>query len=885
MNKKQPATIFLHNYTPPPYLVTMVDLRFELEETATMVFSRVDYYRNPDVAGNVPLVLQAEKLHINSILLDGTALDRDSFSYDGKELRIDQVPSEFRLEVSSTINPRDNTELEGLYLSSGNFCTQCEAEGFRRITCYPDRPDVMAEFKTTIIADPDRYPVLLANGNLVEKGEREDGRHYAVWHDPFKKPCYLFALVAGDLVRREDTFCTRSGRQVDLHIYVEPRNREKCAHAMESLKKAVQWDEETFGLEYDLDVYMIVAVDDFNMGAMENKGLNIFNSKYVLALPETATDADYEGIEEVIAHEYFHNWTGNRVTCRDWFQLSLKEGLTVFRDQEFSSDVTSRPVKRIHDVQIMRNYQFREDGGPMAHPVRPESYMEINNFYTLTVYDKGAEVIRMLHTFLGKKGFRRGLDLYFKRHDGQAVTCDDFVAAMVDANEADIDGFKLWYSQAGTPVLSVSGEYVAEKEEYRLKIRQSCPPTPGQGEKEPMLMPVAVGLLDRDGNDMELRLKEGPGRMKPSGVLHVRDKEEVFVFDKVSEQPVLSFLRNFSAPARVELERSDQELAFLMAHDSDPFNRWDAGQQLSLKYILEQVSAWQQGATLLVPEIFIESFKQILIDRQADPAFVALAMALPMENWIGQQMEVVDPDAIFQTLQFFRSELCRKMRPELLEMYRENSVAGPYRYSPEDAGRRSLKNSCLGYLLSPGEDGKLPEDVLELALSQYQEADNMTDRVAALKAVVNSDRPAGDELLTDFYETWKHDPLVVDKWLTLQALCPLDGTLDRVKGLTEHRAFILKNPNKVRALIGAFCQANHVRFHDRKGRGYAFLAEYAKRLDTMNPQIAARLLTPLTTWKRYDADRQALMRGELESIMAMENLSGDVAEVAGKSLQ
>ncbi len=887
MNKNRPSTIYLHDYTPPPYHVTMVDLCFELDETATRVFSRVDYHRNPDAGVNLPLVLQAEKLHIHSIQLDSTVLDRDSFSYDGKELRIEEVQPEFRLEVSSTINPRDNTALEGLYLSSGNFCTQCEAEGFRRITCYPDRPDVMAEFKTTLIGDPDRYPVLLANGNLVEKGKMDDGRHYAVWHDPFRKPCYLFALVAGNLVRVEDTFTTRSGREVDLHIYVEPRNREKCDHAMASLKKAMRWDEETFGLEYDLDVYMIVAVDDFNMGAMENKGLNIFNSKYVLARPETATDADYEGIEGVIAHEYFHNWTGNRVTCRDWFQLSLKEGLTVFRDQEFSSDMTSRPVKRIHDVQVMRNYQFREDAGPMAHPVRPESYMEINNFYTLTVYDKGAEVIRMLHTFLGREAFRKGLALYFKRHDGQAVTCDDFVAAMLEANEVRLDGFKLWYSQAGTPVLKVDAGYDPETSEYRLAIRQSCPPTPGQDEKEkkPMLMPVAVGLLDGQGHDMTLALKYGAGRMEPAGVLRLRKREEQFVFSGVSEQPVLSFLRNFSAPVKVELERNDQELAFLMAHDSDLFCRWDAGQQLGLKYILEQIAVCRQGGTLQVPEIFVASFRQVLVDRKADPAFTALALALPMENWVGQQMEVVDPDAIYTVLQFFRRELSARLYLEFLEIYRENILAGSYRYSAGDTGRRSLKNTCLDYLLAPGRDGRPAGDALDLAVTQYHGADNMTDRIAALKAVVNSDRAAGDELLADFYGLWQDDPLVVDKWLTLQALCPLQGTLERVKKLTGHPAFILKNPNKVRALIGAFCQANSVRFHDRTGQGYTFLSEYVMRLDGMNPQIAARLLTPLTTWKRYDEERQALMRRELERIMAMDGLSGDVAEVAGKSLK
>jgi len=885
MTDNKHNTIFLKDYTQPSYLVTTVDLHFELDETCTRVHSKIEFQRNPDIeAKENRLELNGENLKINAVKLNGESLGADRFTYDGAILSIENVPESFLLEVMNTINPLDNTELEGLYLSSGNFCTQCEAEGFRRITAYPDRPDVMAEFMTRIEADREKFPVLLANGNLVERGPLDNNRHYAVWHDPYKKPCYLFALVSGDLVRIEDTFRTRSGRDVDLHIYVEPRNKDKCTHAMESLKKAMKWDEDTFGLEYDLDVYMIVAVDDFNMGAMENKGLNVFNSKYVLARSETATDADYEGIEGVIAHEYFHNWTGNRVTCRDWFQLSLKEGLTVFRDQEFSSDMISRPVKRIHDVQIVRSYQFREDAGPMAHSVRPESYIEINNFYTLTVYDKGAEVIRMMHTFLGREGFRKGLDLYFERHDGQAVTCDDFVAAMVDANDVDMTSFKRWYRQAGTPVLTVCGVYEQDRQEYHLQVSQFCPPTPGQDDKQSMLMPVVIGLLDSGGNDMPLKVKGWSDQPENSKLLPHRHADETFVFSSIREEPVLSFLRNFSAPVKVEFERSDKELAFLMAHDSDSFNRWDAGQQLSLKYILAQVNAFQQGSELVVPEIFVSSFKKLLLDRQADPAFLALALSLPMENWIGQQMDIIDPDAIFSVLQFFRKELNERLRLEFLEIYRENIVSGPYTYSAMDAGRRSLKNTCLGYLLSPAE-GNLPEDIFDIAVTQYESADNMTDKIAALKAVVNCSRDTGDRLLADYYDQWQADPLVVDKWLTLQAVCPLPGTLERVVRLTDHHAFILRNPNKVRALIGAFCQANHVCFHEKSGNGYTFLTDYVIRLDAMNPQIAARLLTPLTTWRRYDEGRQALMRRELERILAVDNLSGDVAEVAGKSLE
>jgi len=617
---------------------------------------------------------------------------------------------------------------------------------------------------------------------------------------------------------------------------------------------------------------------------MENKGLNVFNSKYVLARPETATDADYEGIERVIAHEYFHNWTGNRVTCRDWFQLSLKEGLTVFRDQEFTSDITSRPVKRIEDVQVMRNFQFREDAGPLAHPVRPDSYMAINNFYTLTVYDKGAEVIRMLHTFLGREGFRKGLDLYFLRHDGQAVTCDDFVAAMLDANDTDLPGFKLWYSQAGTPVLKFAERYDAACCEYQLTLSQSCPPTPGQQHKEPLPMPVAVGLLGSDGRDLDLG-GGGAGERETTRILHLREAQQSFAFTGIPEKPVLSLLRNFSAPVRVEQDRLQAELAFLMAHDADPFNRWDAGQQLAVRFIVAQVLRCRQGEEPQVPEIFIDAFRQVLTDREADPAFLALALALPQENWIGQQLPVIDPVAIFTVLQAFRRRLREEMRAELLAVYERNQAPGPYCYAAADAGRRSLKNTCLGYLLTPDADGRIAPDLLGLAQRQYAAADNMTDRLASLRAIVNGDRDAGDTLLAGFYQEWQSDPLVVDKWLTLQALCTLPGTLERVKALTAHPAFILKNPNKVRALIGAFCAGNQVGFHEAGGAGYAFLADYVIRLDHMNPQIAARQLTPLTSWQRYDPERQALMLSQLERIKGSSGLSSEVAEVAGKSLR
>ncbi len=862
--------IYRKDYTPPPYLVDTVDLRFDLDPAATLVTATMRMRANGKTTG--PLVLPGEDMELLSVRLDGTKLTRGEYSFGDGGLRIDSVPETFELQIRNRINPEANTALEGLYRSSGNYCTQCEAESFRKITCYPDRPDVMAVFTTTIVADKDACPVLLSNGNLVEEGDLADGRHFARWHDPFKKPSYLFALVAGDLVVLQDRFTTMSGREVELFIYVEERNREKCAHAMESLKKAMRWDEEKFGREYDLDRYMIVAVDDFNMGAMENKGLNVFNSKYVLARPETATDTDYEGIEGVIAHEYFHNWTGNRITCRDWFQLSLKEGLTVFRDQEFTADMTSRAVKRIHDVNVIRSFQFREDGGPMAHPVRPDSFVEINNFYTLTVYNKGAEVIRMIHTLLGEDGFRRGMDLYFERHDGQAVTCDDFVQAMEDATGFDLGQFKRWYSQAGTPVLKVTPRYDRSKDRYTLLIAQSCPPTPGQDKKKPFFMPVKIGLLDENG---ETFLEK---------TLLLRDQEQEFSFDGIAHPPVCSFLRDFSAPVKVEMERSEQELAFLMAHDSDPFNRWDAGQQLALQVLLSGISAYQRQEPFAVPDFFHQAFARLLADEQSDPAFLAQALTLPSENWIGQQLSVIDPEAVFVTRQEMRSQLSRQHLDLLLQKYSQLEADGPYVYTASEAGKRSLKNCILAYLLAADTTGTVDRQLLAFGENQYRTSDNMTDTLAALQGVVNGDRQLGDRLLADFYDQWQHDPLVVDKWLTLQATCCLPGTLARVQALIKHPAFSIKNPNKVRALIGAFCSANHHQFHADDGSGYLFLADQVLLLDAMNPQIAARLLTPLTLWRRYDSRRQERMLEQLRRIARTMTLSDDVGEIVGRSL-
>ncbi len=871
---------FLKDYTPPAYLVDAIHLRVELDAKATLVEARLQIRANSTEPQ--PLVLYGKRLELLAVTLEGVELPPTRYHFAEGLLTIAEVPSTpFELAITTRINPAGNTALEGLYLSSGNYCTQCEAEGFRTITCFPDRPDVMSVFTTTVIGDKSACPVLLSNGNLIDSGDLDDGRHYATWHDPFPKPSYLFALVAGNLVKISDSFTTRSGRDIGLHIYVEERNKEKCAHAMRALQKSMQWDEERFGREYDLDTYMIVAVDDFNMGAMENKGLNVFNSKYVLALPETATDVDYEGIEAVIAHEYFHNWTGNRITCRDWFQLSLKEGLTVFRDQEFTSDMVSRPVKRIQDANIIRSFQFREDSGPMAHPVRPPAFVEINNFYTLTVYNKGAEVIRMLHTLLGADTFRRGMDIYFERHDGQAVTCDDFVAAMETAWGKDLSLFKRWYAQAGTPELTVTADYDAGKQQLVLSVEQSCPATRETKEKLPFTMPLAVGLLDDNGQTIPLSDSPNP----TTKVLVLSEARQQFVFDQIASLPTVSFLRNFSAPVKVRFEQSEEELSRMMAADPDPFNRWEAGQKLGLRFLLQQIEGYQQGREISVDERLIHGLRNLLLDRDSDQAFLAMAMALPSENWIGQQMAVLDPVAVCNVRQQFRALIARTLCIDLVQCYDRLHSAEPYRYSAHEAGRRSLRNICLSYLLAPSLAGELEPCLLQRGISQYRQADNMTDAIAALGALVNADLATGAELLADFHAKWQHDPLVVDKWLILQAGCTLPGTLDRVKALTSHPSFTYKNPNKVRSLIATFCATNHVHFHAADGSGYQFLGDQICLLDQLNPQIASRMITPLTQWRRYDQSRQQLMRVQLELIGSQPNLSDDVKEIVEKTME
>jgi len=873
-------TIFLKDYSPPDYKIETVNLQFELDEVRTRVRSLLTVICNHDRCYGIhPLVLHGRGPVLKAVRLDGQPLDEHDYKLDEGSLTILPVPERFTLEVETEINPRDNSELSGLYMSSGMFCTQCEAEGFRKITYYLDRPDVMARFFTTIVADNKKFPVLLSNGNMIDSGVLKDGRHFAKWHDPFPKPSYLFALVAGDLARVGDKFTTMSGKPVDLGIYVQQHNRDKCGHAMLSLKQAMKWDEDVYGREYDLDIFMIVAVDDFNMGAMENKGLNIFNSKYVLARPETATDSDFQGVMGVVGHEYFHNWSGDRVTCRDWFQLSLKEGFTVFRDQQFMEDMTSRGVKRINDVNVLRTYQFREDASPVAHPVRPESYVEINNFYTVTVYNKGAEVIRMIRSLLGSTGFRKGTDLYFSRHDGQAVTTDDFVKAMEDANGVDLSQFRLWYSQAGTPELHVIRAYDSAAKTYTLTIKQTCPPTPGQQEKRPFHIPVAFGLLDDDGEDLPLRLEGEVNATVGTRVLQIRSAEETFVFADIPREPVPSMLRSFSAPVKVDLDLSDDERLFLMAYDSDEFNRWDAGQQLAVKRIMNLIRDRQQGEALKLDSKFTNAFQKTLGSDMKDKAFQAFALMLPAETYLADFMAVIDPTAVHEARRFVQKTLAIELKESFLAAYRENLDIGPYRIDQESVGRRSLKNTCLTYLMELDD-----EDIRSLCVKQFKTAGNMTDVMAALANLANNDCPERQEALDSFYDTWKNDPLIMDKWLSIQAMSRLPNTLETVKALTRNPAFTIRNPNKVRALIGAFAQGNPARFHDPSGAGYEFLADHVVIIDPLNPQIAARLVSAFTLWKRYDENRKALMKEQLDRILKTPGLSKDVHEIVSKSL-
>jgi aminopeptidase N len=884
MRTEQPKMIYLKDYQAPDYLIDETHLTFELFEDHTLVHAQLVMRRNPAHGSGLPaLVLDGQELELVSLSLDGKALEEGDYQLTDSHLTLQPAADTFVIDSSVRIHPESNTALEGLYKSGSMFCTQCEAEGFRKITYYLDRPDVMSKFTTTLSAEQHKYPVLLSNGNPIASGPEDGGRHWATWEDPFMKPAYLFALVAGDLWAIEDTFDTMSKREVALRIYVEPENIDKCQHAMDSLKKSMRWDEEVYGREYDLDIFMIVAVNDFNMGAMENKGLNIFNSSCVLAKADTATDAAHQRVEGVVAHEYFHNWSGNRVTCRDWFQLSLKEGFTVYRDAEFSADMNSRTVKRIEDVAYLRTHQFAEDAGPMAHAVRPDSFIEISNFYTLTVYEKGSEVVRMLHTLLGGEGFRKGSDLYFERHDGQAVTCDDFIKAMEDANGADFTQFKRWYSQAGTPRLQVSEAYDAAAKTYTLTFRQSCPPTPGQTEKLPFVIPVELGLLGAKGQALTLKLAgEGAARGE-STVIAVTEAEQSFTFVDVAEQPLPSLLRGLSAPVKLSFPYNRDQLMFLMQHDADGFNRWEAGQQLSVQVLQELIGHYQRGETLVLDKRLVSAFETLLTDDSLDQAMVAEMLSLPSEAYLTEISEVADVDAIHAAREFVRKELAEALYAPLWQRYQQNrevSRNSEYVAQAEHFARRSLQNIALSYLMLSGK----PE-VLAACLEQYDACDNMTERLTALAVLVNSAfETEKAKALAAFAEHFKDNPLVMDQWFSVQAASALPGGLERVKVLMEHPAFTLKNPNKVRALIGAFAGQNLVNFHRADGSGYHFLADLVITLNGFNPQIASRQLAPLTRWRKYDASRQALMKAELERILASGELSSDVYEVVSKSL-
>ena len=871
-------TIYRNDYTPPSYLVDSVDLGFDLDPDRTIVANRMTMRRNPD-SKQAGIELHGDNIELVALRMNGKLLGKRDYRIDGNLLRIAHAPDEVTLEIETITAPGNNTSLSGLYVSNNNFFTQCEAEGFRNITYFPDRPDVMAKFTVMLRADKEKYPVLLSNGNLVDEGELGDGRHFALWEDPFKKPSYLFALVAAKLVCQEERFRLKDGRDALLQVWVEEGNLDKTDYAMQSLKNSIRWDEQRFGLELDLDRFMIVAVGDFNMGAMENKGLNIFNTKFVLANPRVATDADYAGIEAVVGHEYFHNWTGNRVTCRDWFQLSLKEGLTVFRDQEFSADMigtdSGRAVTRIDQVRTLRQAQFPEDAGPMAHPVRPDSFVEINNFYTVTVYEKGAEVVRMIQTLVGRDGFRKGMDLYFERHDGQAVTCDDFRAAMADANKRDLNQFERWYSQAGTPVVHAVSRYDADAKTYELTLSQTCPPTPGQADKLPFHIPVAVGLLGANGRDMQL----GQGELNGcTAVLELTEPVQTFRFTGVSEVPTPSMLRDFSAPVVLEYAYTDDELLHLFSHDSDPVNRWEAGQRLAMARLIKLTVAVVNGDKLDLDATFMDAMRKILADATLDAAFREQALLLPSETMIAEKMSVVNPQAIHAARQFVRARIGAGLRAELLEQYHANLTPGPYSPDALSAGRRGLKNLALSYLAAAPD-----ADTVNLAQAQFDGAGNMTDRVAALVALIHAGAEGAQAALDGFYQDFEHEALVIDKWFSILAAAPaIDVTA--VRALMRHRAFTLKNPNRARSLVFSFCGANPSQFHALDGSGYAFWAEQVIALDAINPQVASRLARLMDRWRRYAPALQVNMKKSLQQVASVKKLSNDVREVVSKAL-
>ena len=871
MRTEDHRAIHLADYKAPEFHISTVHLDFALEPEATRVTARLAITRQN---GNGPLVLQGENQKLLSVALDGRALALGDYLLDDKSLTLPKAPDSFTLEVVSEIDPSANTALEGLFLSSGMFCTQCEPEGFRRITYFLDRPDNLSVFTVRIEAAKEQYPVLLSNGNRMDAGELPGGRHFALWHDPFPKPSYLFALVAGDLGSIHDSFTTMTGRRIELALYVEHGNELRATYAMGALKRSMTWDEEAYGREYDLDIFMIVAVSAFNMGAMENKGLNIFNDKVLLASPETATDDDYARIESVVAHEYFHNWTGDRITCRDWFQLSLKEGLTVFRDQKFSGDMRSHGVQRIQDVRALRARQFPEDAGPLAHPVQPQSYIEINNFYTSTIYEKGSEVIGMLQTLVGDEGYRKATDLYFERHDGQAATVEDWVKCFEDTSGRDLSQFRLWYRQAGTPVIEARTAYDASVRTFTLDLTQTLAPTPGQPEKKPMHIPVRIGLVSRAGKRLAATL-EGENRAGPdSRVLELTENFQRFVFVDVAEEPLLSLGQGFSAPAVFRTPHSREERAVLMGCDGDDFNRWEAGQILAAEIMLEVAGKARPDADT----DYIAALGRVLERAEDDPAFAAQMLMPPTENELAAKKTPVDPDGIHTARIALVKAIALAHRERLAQLYEHMRDEDDFSPDSKSAGRRALRNACLRYLTAEDD-----EAAAGLAEAHYRSATNMTDMIAGLAALTRMESPLRDTAFTHFHDRFKSDPLVLDKWMGLQAGSPLPETPASVRALMKHPAFDMKNPNRVRALVGAF-SGNHLRFHSANGDGYRLVGEVIRTLDPLNPQVAARLAGAFESWKRYDPARQALMKAELEKIHAMSGISPNLFEIVGKML-
>ena len=871
MRTEDHRAIHLSDYRAPEFRISTVHLDFALEPEATRVTAKLTIARQ---SGNGPLVLNGENQKLIAVTLDGRALAAGDYLLDDKSLTLPKPPDSFTLEIVSEIDPSANTALEGLFLSSGIFCTQCEPEGFRRITYFLDRPDNLSVFTVRIEAAKEQYPVLLSNGNRMDSGDLPGGRHFALWHDPFPKPSYLFALVAGDLGSIHDSFTTMTGRRIELALYVEHGNELRATYAMGALKRSMTWDEEAYGREYDLDIFMIVAVSAFNMGAMENKGLNIFNDKVLLASPETATDDDYARIESVVAHEYFHNWTGNRITCRDWFQLSLKEGLTVFRDQKFSGDVRSHGVQRIQDVRALRARQFPEDAGPLAHPVQPQSYIEINNFYTSTIYEKGSEVIGMLQTLVGDAGYRAATDLYFERHDGQAATVEDWVKCFEDTSGRDLSQFRLWYRQAGTPVIEARTAYDADARTFTLDLTQSLAPTPGQPEKLPMHIPVRIGLMSRKGDGLPTTL-EGENRAGPdSRVLELTENFHRFVFVDVAEEPLLSLGRGFSAPAVFRTPYGREERAVLMGCDHDDFNRWEAGQILAAEIMLEVAGKARPDAD----RDYIAAIGPVLSRAEDDPAFAAQMLMPPTENELAAKKTPADPDGIHTARVTLVKAIALAHRDRLAQLYEHMRDEDDFSPDAKSAGRRALRNACLRYLTAEDD-----EAAAGLAEAHYRSATNMTDMIAGLAALTRMESPLRDNAFTDFHDRFKSDPLVLDKWMGLQAGSPLPETVPSVRALMRHPAFDIKNPNRVRALIGAF-GGNHLRFHSASGDGYRLVGDVIRTLDPINPQVAARLTGAFESWRRYDPARQALMKAELEKIHAMPGISPNLFEIAGKML-